>query len=158
MQPQEAGSALGQASDEVKDEAIQPNAEQIATLMKAGLTMEQIAALPKVRGLTDEQILLALNIGAIPDGRELTQEEFDALSDEEIDFSDSPEWTDEDWARAVMVSPKPSKESVTIRLDPDVLEYFRRPGAGYQTRINAVLRLWMKAHPNPPQVPNPNAQ
>jgi uncharacterized protein (DUF4415 family) len=142
----------------LNDEVTQPTAEQIATLIKAGLTMEQIAALPKVRGVTDEQILLALNIGAIPEGRELTQEEFDALSDGDIDFSDSPEWTDENWARAVMVSPKPNKESVTIRLDPDVLEYFRRPGAGYQTRINAVLRLWMKAHPNPPQVHNPSTQ
>lgn len=142
----------------VNDEVIQPNAEQVATLIKAGLAMEQITALPKVSGLTDEQILLALNIGAILEGRELTQEEFDALSDEDIDFSDSPEWTDENWARAVMVSPKSSKESVTIRLDPDVLEYFRRPGPGYQTRINAVLRLWMKAHPNQPQAPNSNTQ
>jgi uncharacterized protein (DUF4415 family) len=42
---------------------------------------------------------------------------------------------------------KPNKEPVTIRLDADVIEYFKRPGAGYQGRINAVLRLWMKAHP-----------
>jgi uncharacterized protein (DUF4415 family) len=86
----------------------------------------------------------------------MTQDEFDALTDDDIDFSDAPEWTDENWARAVMFSPKPIKEPVTIRLDADVLEYFKRPGAGYQTRINAVLRLWIKAHPNPPQVPNPH--
>jgi len=97
---------------------------------------------------------LALNIGAVAEGKEMTQAQFDALTDDDIDFSDAPEWTDEDWARAVMVSPKPIKESVTIRFDPDVLEYFRRPGPGYQSRINAVLRQWIKAHPNPSQVKN----
>jgi uncharacterized protein (DUF4415 family) len=133
--------------------------EQIAALERAGFTESQIAALPNVRALTSEQIDLAYDIGAIPaDENELTQEEFDALTDEDIDFSDAPEWTDENLARAVLIEPKPRKELVSIRLDPDVIEYFRRPGAGYQTRINAVLRLWIKAHPNPPQVPNPHKQ
>jgi uncharacterized protein (DUF4415 family) len=130
-----------------KDEAIQPTPKQIATLKAAGLSAEQIAAMPKVKGWTDEQILLALDIGALPEGREMTQEEFDALTDDEIDFSDIPERDDEFWANAKLVLPK--KEQVSIRLDPDVLEYFRRPGAGYQSRINAVLRLWIKAHPDP---------
>ncbi len=35
------------------------------------------------------------------------------------------------------------KRSITIRLDPDVYEWFKLPGAGYQTRINAVLRAYM---------------
>lgn len=37
------------------------------------------------------------------------------------------------------------KRTVTIRLDPDVYEWFRLPGAGYQTRINAVLRAYMNS-------------
>ncbi|MFM7008553.1 MAG: BrnA antitoxin family protein [Betaproteobacteria bacterium] len=49
-----------------------------------------------------------------------------------------------DWAKAVVVE-RPRKASLTIRLDEDVLAYFRGTGAGYQTRINAVLRAWVKA-------------
>ena len=41
--------------------------------------------------------------------------------------------------------PQP-KETMTIRLDADVLEWFRKQGKGYQTRINAVLRSYMRAH------------
>jgi uncharacterized protein (DUF4415 family) len=54
--------------------------------------------------------------------------------------------TDEDfWKDAQIVMPQP-KETMTIRLDADVLEWFRRQGRGYQTRINAVLRSYMRAH------------
>jgi uncharacterized protein (DUF4415 family) len=74
-------------------------------------------------------------------------EEVAQIPDKEIDYSDIPKLDDEFWANAVAFYPKPPKELVTIRLDADVLEYFRQPGPGYQTRINAVLRLWMKAHP-----------
>jgi uncharacterized protein (DUF4415 family) len=49
-----------------------------------------------------------------------------------------------DWASARLVMPE-AKETISIRLDPDVLEYFRAGGKGYQTRINAVLRAWMEA-------------
>jgi uncharacterized protein (DUF4415 family) len=38
------------------------------------------------------------------------------------------------------------KEIVTLRLDPDILAWFRRDGRGYQTRINAVLRAFVEAH------------
>lgn len=49
-----------------------------------------------------------------------------------------------DWTRAVMVDGL-LKKPVSIRLDPDVLAWFKAGGAGYQTRINAVLRAWMEA-------------
>jgi len=49
-----------------------------------------------------------------------------------------------DWTRAVMVDGL-LKKPVSIRLDPDVLAYFKSGGAGYQTRINAVLRAFMEA-------------
>jgi len=41
--------------------------------------------------------------------------------------------------------PKP-KELVSIRTDPDVLDWFRGQGKRYQTRINAVLRSYVEAH------------
>jgi hypothetical protein len=59
------------------------------------------------------------------------------------------ELDDRFFAEADLIAPKPVKEMVTLRLDPDVLEYFRQPGPGYQTRINTVLRLWIKTHPHP---------
>jgi uncharacterized protein (DUF4415 family) len=49
-----------------------------------------------------------------------------------------------DWASARLVVPE-AKAAISIRLDADVLEFFRAGGAGYQTRINAVLRAWMDA-------------
>ena len=53
--------------------------------------------------------------------------------------------TDEEfWKGAKVVWPSP-KAVVTIRLDKDLLEWFRRE-RGYQTRINAILRAYMAAH------------
>ena len=52
-----------------------------------------------------------------------------------------------DWTRAVVVE-RPRKRSVSIRLDEDVLAFFKAHGPGYQTRINAVLRAYMKSAPS----------
>lgn len=49
-----------------------------------------------------------------------------------------------DWARAELVIPEP-KQMISLRLDADVLDFFRAQGKGYQTRINAVLRAYMEA-------------
>jgi uncharacterized protein (DUF4415 family) len=70
----------------------------------------------------------------------------DAMRDEDIDFSDSPEWTAEDFAKAVVrvgFKPPPPKVQITLRVDADVLQWFRDLGAGYQTIINALLRAYM---------------
>jgi uncharacterized protein (DUF4415 family) len=48
------------------------------------------------------------------------------------------------WKKARVVLPG-AKEMVTLRLDPDVLAWFRKRGRGYQTRINAVLRAFVDA-------------
>jgi uncharacterized protein (DUF4415 family) len=73
----------------------------------------------------------------------------DALTDEQIDFSDTPEITPEMFAKAVVrrgLTPPPNKQQVTLRLDSDVLAWFREHGRGYQTQINALLRAYMEAH------------
>lgn len=67
----------------------------------------------------------------------------DALGDEDIDFSDIPKLGPEFFAN-VIVWPG-TKEQITLRLDPDVLKFFRKQGRGYQTTINAVLRKYMEA-------------
>jgi len=66
------------------------------------------------------------------------------LPDEQIDTSDIPEITD--WSNAVVGKfYRPLKQPVTIRLDADVIAWFKATGPGYQTRINALLRRAM--HP-----------
>jgi uncharacterized protein (DUF4415 family) len=71
-----------------------------------------------------------------------------AMTDEEIEANAraDPEWEgllDLDWSKAVLVMPK-RKEAISIRLDEDVLAFFKSLGTGYQTRINAVLRHFME--------------
>jgi uncharacterized protein (DUF4415 family) len=73
------------------------------------------------------------------------------MTDEDIDLSDIPEITPEMFARAVVrrgFKPVPNKQQVTLRIDSDVLEWFRAQGQGYQTKINALLRAYMEAHPS----------
>lgn len=75
----------------------------------------------RLRGMTDEEVHAAV------------------IADPEI----RP--TDEDfWKTARVVMPQ-SKKTVTMRLDADLLAWFRRR-RGYQTRINAILRAYMNAH------------
>jgi len=66
------------------------------------------------------------------------------MKDEEIDYSDIPELDEAFFEKAVIVLPQP-KASVCIRLDQEVLEWFKAQGKGYQTRINALLRAYMEA-------------
>jgi uncharacterized protein (DUF4415 family) len=71
------------------------------------------------------------------------------MRDEDIDFTDNPEWTPEAFAKAIVrvnFKPVPPKEQITLRLDADVLQWFRARGAGYQTQINALLRAYMNEH------------
>ncbi len=71
----------------------------------------------------------------------------DALKDNQIDFSDVPELTPEMFARAVVrrgLKPVVRKKLLTLRIDSDVVEWYRSQGLGYQTRINALLRAYME--------------
>jgi len=70
-----------------------------------------------------------------------------SLTDEEIEAAvrSDPDAAplDVDWSQAVLVVP-PRKKAISIRVDPDVLDYFKKEGAGYQRRINAVLRSYVE--------------
>ncbi len=71
----------------------------------------------------------------------------DALKDEDIDYSEIPDLSalgEEFWNKAVVKRVEP-KTQVTIRLDREVLDWFKAQGKGYQTRINAVLRAYKEA-------------
>ncbi len=67
------------------------------------------------------------------------------LHDREIDYSDIAPTTPEFWAPAILVHPS-RKVPVSLRLDEDVLAWFKSQGARYQTRINAVLRAYVERH------------
>ena len=67
----------------------------------------------------------------------------DAMKDSEIDYSDIPKLGG-DFFREAIRWPGPKKQ-ITIRLDPDVLAFFRKRGKRYQTTINAVLRTYVQA-------------
>lgn len=82
----------------------------------------------------------------------------------ELNDEDNPEWTKEDFARAIPFSALPEslqvklprrprgpqkapvKERITIRLSPEVVEPFRATGDGWQTRLDAALKDWLKTH------------
>jgi len=62
---------------------------------------------------------------------------------------DAPEWTPEMFARAIIrkgLKPAQTKSLLSLRVDSDVLAWFRAQGRGYQSRMNALLRAFMKAH------------
>ena len=66
-------------------------------------------------------------------------------------MKDDPDWADYDdidWSDAVLVVP-PRKKAISIRVDADVLDYFKKHGSGYQRRINAVLRSFMNEKKKP---------
>jgi uncharacterized protein (DUF4415 family) len=67
----------------------------------------------------------------------------DAMRDEDIDFSDIPK-LGPDFFKNAIIWPGPNKQ-ITLRIDPDVLTFFRKHGRGYQTTMNAVLRKYMEA-------------
>lgn len=60
-----------------------------------------------------------------------------------IDYSDIPETNADFWKDAKICIPQ-HKQSITLRIDSDVLEWFKTLGKGYQTKINAVLKTYVE--------------
>ncbi|HGI7036465.1 TPA: BrnA antitoxin family protein [Klebsiella oxytoca] len=62
-------------------------------------------------------------------------------TDDEIDYSDIPATEDAQWSDAVRGKfYRPLKTQASVRIDADIMEWLKRPGKGYQTRLNAILR------------------
>jgi uncharacterized protein (DUF4415 family) len=73
----------------------------------------------------------------------------DAMQDKDIDASDIPKVSPEKFAAAIVrkgLKALPAKQQITLRIDADVLDWFRRSGSGYQTQINRLLRAYVDAH------------
>lgn len=80
------------------------------------------------------------------DGRKTAQVR--EVTDAEIDagVASDPDWAAMepiDWSKAEVVVP-PKKQAISIRLDQDLIEFFKAEGPGYQRRINAVLRGYVR--------------
>jgi uncharacterized protein (DUF4415 family) len=73
----------------------------------------------------------------------------DKLQDNNIDISDNPEVTPEMFAKSIVrkgLKPVKRKTQVTLRIDEDVLTWFKNQGSGYQTHINSLLKAYKEAH------------
>ena len=66
------------------------------------------------------------------------------MLDSEIDYSDIPALGPDFFRNAKLWVPK-TKKMVSIRLDEEVLTWFKQQGPGYQTKINEILKIWMKS-------------
>ncbi len=85
----------------------------------------------------------------------------DAMTEEELERNiaadPDADIPDPDWTTARLVFPE-GKEWVHLRIDPDVLNWFRRQGPGYPTRVNEVLRAYMDAHQEIPPEQRPESE
>jgi len=71
------------------------------------------------------------------------------MRDEDIDFTDIPEIEPSKFAKSIVrkgLKTGSGKVQLTLRIDQDVVEWFKDRGRGYQTKINALLRAYMEAH------------
>lgn len=67
-------------------------------------------------------------------------------SDADIYYDDSPPTTKDFWKVADVLMPQ-NKVHISLRLDEDIINYFKQDGDGYQSRINAVLKAYIMTHP-----------
>ncbi len=67
-----------------------------------------------------------------------------AMADDQIDYSDAPFLPNAEWIKAAVQLPS-TKKQITLRIDAEVLEFFKDTGARYQSRMNAVLRSYFEA-------------
>ncbi|WP_013324442.1 BrnA antitoxin family protein [Gloeothece verrucosa] len=70
-------------------------------------------------------------------------QEIKNIPDESIDTSDIPELDDQFWENAKLVKPI-TKKAISLRVDSDVLEWFKNQGKGYQSLMNSVLRSYVE--------------
>jgi uncharacterized protein (DUF4415 family) len=71
-------------------------------------------------------------------------EKIDSMADEDIDYSDIPELDETFFKNAKIVLPKP-KVPITLRVETDVLEWYKSKGGKYQSLMHAVLKEYAKA-------------
>ncbi|AKI02968.1 hypothetical protein IMCC20628_04292 [Hoeflea sp. IMCC20628] len=81
--------------------------------------------------------------GSLSDLREMKQR---GETQSSVNAEPAPELAKNFWDDAVLVNHTRTKEPVSMRVDSDVLEFFKSQGKGHLTRMNAVLRSYVEAH------------
>jgi len=71
--------------------------------------------------------------------------QIDTIKEKDIDNSEIPELDKNFWNNARPVYSK-GKKAISIRLDSDIIDFFKEEGKGYQSKINNVLRSYIEAH------------
>jgi uncharacterized protein (DUF4415 family) len=69
--------------------------------------------------------------------------EIESIPDEDIDITDIPELDEHFWEKAKLIKPI-AKQAISLRIDNDVLQWFKSQGKGYQSLINTVLRSYFE--------------
>ena len=82
------------------------------------------------------------DINKIPMPSKKRLEEIQAFKNK--DFSDNPEWTEDDWKKARPAHIKTPKTEIHTKIDTDILNWLKSEGKGYQARLNAALRFAMR--------------
>ncbi|MGA7342175.1 MAG: BrnA antitoxin family protein [Terracidiphilus sp.] len=80
----------------------------------------------------------------------MAEDEIRALKekpDEDIDYREIPPLQGRQWTTPGALVPAGNKQQITLRLDSDVVAFFRSTGRRYQSRINAVLREYLLSNP-----------
>jgi len=72
-------------------------------------------------------------------------EELENISESAIDTSDIPELDANFWSQAKLVKPL-TKQDISLRVDSEVLDWFKNQGKGYQSMMNAVQRYYVEHH------------
>lgn len=99
----------------------------------------------------DGKLLIEQSDGSYRPARDQTDwAAVDAMTEEELEAAiasdpDDPGNDPTFWEHAELIYPAP-KARVTMRIDQDILNFFKAAGPGYQTRIQAVLRSYVEAH------------
>jgi uncharacterized protein (DUF4415 family) len=81
--------------------------------------------------------------------REIDWSRFDQMTDADVETAvrsdpDAAPLVDDDWFKTAQIIEPAIKEAISIRVDKDVLDFFRATSKRYQTKINAVLRAYME--------------
>lgn len=114
---------------------------------KSGSLLLSILSVKNQFGLFLHERRLNMNNEPISSNSQTDWQRLDAMSDQDIDFSDCPEVSPEQFSKAVVrkgLSPAKNKAQVTLQLDRDVLEWFKSHGQDYQDQINALLRAYVE--------------
>ncbi len=68
-----------------------------------------------------------------------------AIRDEDLDYSDIPETDESFWSQAAVRMPE-ATAGLYVRLDQDLLDWLKRDGPTYHSKVNAILRSYMESH------------